>query len=39
MTTLIDGKAAAARIRARVAAAVTAEFPDPARTPGLATVM
>ncbi|HTR95716.1 MAG TPA: bifunctional methylenetetrahydrofolate dehydrogenase/methenyltetrahydrofolate cyclohydrolase FolD [Trebonia sp.] len=39
MTTLIDGKAVAARIRARVAAQVSDEYPDPARAPGLATVL
>jgi methylenetetrahydrofolate dehydrogenase (NADP+)/methenyltetrahydrofolate cyclohydrolase len=39
MTTLIDGKAVAARIRARVAAEVAVEFPAPARAPGLATVL
>ena len=39
MTRLIDGKAIAAGIRARVAAEVAADFPDQARAPGLATVL
>ncbi len=39
MTTLIDGKAIAQRIRAQVAADVAAAYPDPARAPGLATIL
>ena len=39
MTAVIDGKAVARRVRARVAAEVAAAFPDPATAPGLATVL
>jgi len=39
VTAVIDGKAVARRVRARVAAEVAAAFPDPATAPGLATVL
>jgi methylenetetrahydrofolate dehydrogenase (NADP+) / methenyltetrahydrofolate cyclohydrolase len=39
VTVLIDGKAIAKSIRARVAADVAAAFPDPDHAPGLATIL
>jgi len=39
MTTKIDGKAIARRVRDQVAADVAAAYPDPATAPGLATIL